>query len=62
MAGRVDGKVAIVTGAAQGMGAEEARLLAEEGASVVLGDINLDRLEVIDRQLTDDGLRVPPLR
>jgi cyclopentanol dehydrogenase len=58
MAGRVDGKVAIVTGAAQGVGAEEARLLAEEGASVVLGDINLDRLEVIDRQLTDDGLRV----
>ena len=37
--GKLDGKVAIVTGAAQGMGAEEARILAAEGARVVLCDI-----------------------
>jgi 3alpha(or 20beta)-hydroxysteroid dehydrogenase len=37
--GRLDGKVAIVTGAAQGMGAAEARLFAEEGARVLLGDV-----------------------
>lgn len=37
--GKLDGKVAIVTGAAQGMGAEEARTLAAEGARVVLCDI-----------------------
>ena len=35
--GRVDGKVAIVTGAGRGMGAEAARLLAQEGAKVVIG-------------------------
>jgi 3alpha(or 20beta)-hydroxysteroid dehydrogenase len=37
--GQLEGKVAIVTGAAQGMGACEARRMAEEGARVVLGDV-----------------------
>ena len=36
--GRVQGKVAIVTGAASGLGAASARRLAEEGASVMLTD------------------------
>jgi len=40
--GGVAGKVAIVTGAAQGFGAGIARDLANEGASVVIADINLD--------------------
>jgi 3alpha(or 20beta)-hydroxysteroid dehydrogenase len=38
-AGRLAGAVAIVTGAARGQGEAEARLLAAEGASVVLGDV-----------------------
>ena len=37
--GRVDGKVALISGAARGMGASHARLLAAEGARVVLGDV-----------------------
>jgi 3alpha(or 20beta)-hydroxysteroid dehydrogenase len=37
--GRLAGKVAIVTGAARGMGAATARLFASEGAQVVLGDV-----------------------
>lgn len=37
--GRVDDKVAIVTGAARGQGAAEARLLVAEGAQVILTDI-----------------------
>ncbi len=37
--GRVEGKVAIVTGAAGGMGASHARRLVAEGASVVIADV-----------------------
>ncbi|KAA8960509.1 glucose 1-dehydrogenase [Mycobacterium sp.] len=37
--GRVDGKVALISGGARGMGASHARVLVEEGASVVIGDI-----------------------
>jgi NAD(P)-dependent dehydrogenase (short-subunit alcohol dehydrogenase family) len=36
---RLDGKVAIVTGAAHGMGEAEARLFAKEGARVVVADV-----------------------
>jgi 3alpha(or 20beta)-hydroxysteroid dehydrogenase len=41
--GRLDGKVAIISGAARGQGEAEARLFAEEGAAVVLGDVLDDR-------------------
>ncbi len=37
--GRLDGKVAIITGAARGMGEAEARLFAAEGARVVIADV-----------------------
>src|SRR5437763_3407675 len=37
--GRLDGKVAIVTGAARGVGLGHARLLAAEGAAVVVNDL-----------------------
>ena len=36
---RLGGKVALISGAARGMGAVEARLFAREGASIVLGDV-----------------------
>src|SRR5258707_14906202 len=42
---RYDGRVAVVTGAAQGLGRVIARRLAEEGASLVVCDIQEDRLE-----------------
>jgi NAD(P)-dependent dehydrogenase (short-subunit alcohol dehydrogenase family) len=38
--GRLEGKVAIVTGAGSGIGEATARVMAREGASVVLADIN----------------------
>ena len=40
---RFDGKVAIVTGAAGGIGEQYARALAAEGASVAVADIDVDR-------------------
>ena len=41
--GRVDGKVALISGGAQGMGAADARALVAEGAKVVIGDILDDK-------------------
>ncbi|MYK81804.1 MAG: SDR family NAD(P)-dependent oxidoreductase, partial [Gammaproteobacteria bacterium] len=49
--GRVEGKVAIVTGAAQGLGASNARVLAEQGAKVVLTDILEERGREVATQL-----------
>lgn len=40
--GRVDNKIALVTGAAQGLGAAIAIMLANEGARVALSDVNID--------------------
>ena len=40
MSGRVQGKAALVTGAAQGLGEAIARMLAREGARVALTDVN----------------------
>ena len=49
--GRLDGKVAIVTGAARGTGAATARALAAEGAKVVLGDLLDDLGEAVAKEL-----------
>jgi NAD(P)-dependent dehydrogenase (short-subunit alcohol dehydrogenase family) len=42
MAGRVEGKIALITGGAQGLGEASARMLAREGARVAITDINAD--------------------
>lgn len=54
--GRVAGKVAVVSGAASGIGAEQARLLVQEGARVVLGDIDTVRGTALAAELGDDAL------
>jgi len=45
--GRVEGKIALVTGGAAGIGRETARTLAREGAEVVVADIDLDRAKQV---------------
>ncbi|MGN2637596.1 glucose 1-dehydrogenase [Nocardia takedensis] len=51
--GRVDGKVALISGGSQGMGAAHARLLVAEGARVVLGDILDDEGKALAESLGD---------
>ncbi|MBN8841961.1 MAG: glucose 1-dehydrogenase [Sphingomonadales bacterium] len=53
--GRVAGKVALVTGAASGIGAAIAERLSEEGASVVLADINAEAGEALAAKLRGAG-------
>lgn len=51
--GRLDGKIAIVTGAARGMGASHANLFVKEGAKVVLTDTRVDAGEALAAELGD---------
>jgi 3alpha(or 20beta)-hydroxysteroid dehydrogenase len=53
--GRLDGKVALITGAARGQGAAEARLFAAEGAHVMLGDVLDDDGELVAKELGERG-------
>ena len=52
---RLSGKVALITGGARGMGAEEARLFAREGAKVVLGDVLEDEGRRTEEQIVEAG-------
>jgi len=52
--GRVQGKIAIVTGAAKGLGEADARLLAAEGARVVMTDVDDDRGRAIAQEIGAD--------
>ncbi len=54
-AGRVHGKVALVTGASSGLGAEAARRLAREGAAVVLTDRATDEGEALAEAILGAG-------
>lgn len=56
--GRVDGKVALISGAARGMGASHARLLVAEGAMVVLADILDEEGQALADELGDAALYV----
>ena len=56
--GRMDGKVAIISGGARGMGAEEVNLFAKEGAKVVFGDILDDLGQQVEADAREAGLDV----
>ena len=56
--GMMVGKSAVVTGGAQGIGFEIARLLAAEGAAVMIGDVDAESADSAARELAATGARV----
>ena len=52
---RLEGKVAIVSGGARGMGAAEAKLFASEGAKVVIGDVLEDEGRKVEAEINETG-------
>lgn len=55
MTTNIQGKVVAITGASSGIGEATARLLAQQGARVVLGARRVERLEVLAQQLKASG-------
>ena len=59
---KLGGKVALITGAAQGIGKAVALLLARNGADIVVSDINLEKAEETAREIESIGVRAMPLK
>ena len=55
---RLSGKIAIITGAAQGMGASHAKLFVEQGAKVVLTDLNEEKGQAFAAELGENAVFV----
>ena len=53
--GRLDGKVALISGGSKGQGAAEAKLFAQEGAKVVLADILDEEGKKIEAEINETG-------
>ena len=52
---RLEGKRALITGAASGIGAASARCFADEGASVVIADLNEQQGTAVAREIVEAG-------
>jgi 3-oxoacyl-[acyl-carrier protein] reductase len=59
---KLAGKVAIVTGSAQGIGKEIATTLAQEGADLVVVDVNLEQAEKTAQELANLGRKTMALK
>lgn len=55
MSGRVAGKIALITGAASGLGKASAERLAQEGATVILSDISTEAGRTVAKSITASG-------
>jgi len=55
---RLDGKVALVSGGARGIGAETARKMAAAGATVIIGDVLADNARQTAREISNAGGKV----
>jgi len=60
MAGKLDGKVAIITGASSGIGEATAIALAAEGVKVVIAARRADRLDAVAKRIEASGGKVLP--
>ena len=60
--GRLDGKIAIITGAASGIGQATARRVAAEGARTVVADLNADGAKQVAEAILARAARRPPSR
>jgi NAD(P)-dependent dehydrogenase (short-subunit alcohol dehydrogenase family) len=58
---RLDGKIALISGAARGIGAETARQMAAAGAAVVVGDVLAERVRATAKEITDASGTALPL-
>lgn len=58
----LQGKVALITGAGNGIGAACARCFAQSGAAVMASDINGERVEALARELVGEGFEVKAIQ
>lgn len=55
MSERLEDKIAIITGAARGIGAKSAEFFAAEGASVAIWDLNVERGNKVAKEIQNEG-------